>query len=58
MPVRIGPAELAALEAHLGAEIDTILAKPSRARSSDPCATSPSAPGFLESEDNFEKVPG
>lgn len=48
MPVRIGPAELAALEAHLGAEIDAILANPSRVRSSAPCATSPSAPGFLE----------
>jgi hypothetical protein len=46
MPVRIGPAELAALEAYLGAEIDAILASPSTARSSDPCATFSSAPGF------------
>ena len=39
MPVRIGPAELAALEAYLGAEIDAILASPSTARSSSPTPT-------------------
>jgi hypothetical protein len=46
VPVRIGPAELSALEAHLGAEIDAILASPSGVRSSDPCAPSPTAPEF------------
>lgn len=47
--IRINVAELAALEAYLGNEIDAILAIPSRARTSGyPCAAPPLAPGFEE----------